>query len=92
MDKESSKKMKTSKIFKNIKIIEEFGNELGKSYEFTDHYQFNDPMSINDVEFFEDILKKQNTPYTLTQLETTNDDPPRYCKGYVIFTTLKETM
>lgn len=67
--------------FRNVVIIEKTGK-----LPMTNNTLFCGPMSMLDIEYYEDRLIKDNKPYILAQVECTITDPVlRYIKGYCLF-------
>lgn len=75
---------------RNIKLrtLIEDKHELltSKKIKLTEEYAFTNPMRIYDIEEIEARLERLNIPYVLAEIETTFNDPPRYKRGYVLFT------
>lgn len=90
-------------LLNRVKVIEDKGSIFGKPAEsggipyrtnkhgivIQDHYVFNEPMNIQEVEYFEERLEMLGKPYVVLQAEVTIEEETgdrRYSKGYVILT------
>lgn len=88
--------MATRKIpnpkFTNVKVIED--TTIGEDIPYNDNHLYAGPMSIVDIEHYEDYLIFHKIPYVLVEAETVSEtldnSEIRLHRGYCIFTKVKD--
>lgn len=72
-------------MMENITIIEDTYNLLKKGVRIHKQFALTLPMSILDIEVWEERLEKLAIPYVLAQVDTNLTHPARYKRGYMLF-------
>ena len=78
--------------YDNIIVIED--TTIGEDMPYNDAHLYAGPMSMGDIEYYEDHLISIKAPYVLVQAETTietlDNEGIKYSRGYCLFTKVKD--
>lgn len=77
--------------FENVVLLENVG---ASDLPYKETYLYAGPMSMFDIEYYEDVLIRNNIPYKLVEAETTiqtlDNKGIRYSRGYCLFADTKK--